>query len=441
MGFFGGVEWRTPIDKLTLKAEISSDAYTREQRDPDAGFDRKSRFNFGAEYRIRPGVTLGGYYMYGDTVGVNIVLSGNPKQPPVPQNLGQGPLPVNPRPADANRSTAWADDRRRGETVIEAIGKALDDEELTLEEIKLTGTTVDVFFVNRRINQPPKAIGRVARVLAIGMPYSVETFRITPVEDGLPTTTVTVNRTAFESQVNQPDAGPGELGLGRAIQGAVPNLYGDDVWRRDVYPLVDWAVLPVPSFYFFSGNEGFRPQLAAEFRGSVQVNRALSFSAQIRQPVLGVFDEPESDRNKDRPLPPVRREFELLLRGVDSEAAAADRRLPVQARPRHLCPRLGRHARAGVRGRQRRGAVEAGRAELGRRGGAELGGAARHLQLVRLRRVRLRCRDGPCLALLGHRLLRARGAGRRRALSGRRLGRDAVGAAHLLQRLGRSAAT
>ena len=207
MGFFGGVEWRTPIDKLTLKAEISSDAYTREQRDPDAGFDRKSRFNFGAEYRIRPGVTLGGYYMYGDTVGVNIVLSGNPKRPPVPQNLGQGPLPVNPRPADANRSTAWADDRQARETVIEAIGKALDDEELTLEEIKLTGTTVDVFFVNRRINQPPKAIGRVARVLAIGMPYSVETFRITPVEDGLPTTTVTVNRTAFESQVNQPDAG------------------------------------------------------------------------------------------------------------------------------------------------------------------------------------------------------------------------------------------
>ena len=78
MGFFGGVEWRTPIEKLTLKAEVSSDAYTREQRDPDAGFERKSPFNFGAEYRLRPGVTLGGYYMYGDTIGVNVVLSGNP---------------------------------------------------------------------------------------------------------------------------------------------------------------------------------------------------------------------------------------------------------------------------------------------------------------------------------------------------------------------------
>ena len=145
--------------------------------------------------------------MYGDTVGVNIVISGNPKRPPVPQNLGQGPLPVNPRSADANRSTAWADDPQARETVIEAIGKALDEEELTLEEIKLTGTAVDVFIVNRRINQPPKAIGRAARVLAIGMPYSVETFRITPVEDGLPTTTVTVNRTEFENQINRPDAG------------------------------------------------------------------------------------------------------------------------------------------------------------------------------------------------------------------------------------------
>ena len=55
MGFFGGVEWRTPIDKLTLKAEISSDAYTREQRSPTSDFERKSPINFGAEYRVAAG--------------------------------------------------------------------------------------------------------------------------------------------------------------------------------------------------------------------------------------------------------------------------------------------------------------------------------------------------------------------------------------------------
>ena len=65
MGFFGGVEWRTPIDKLTLKAEISSDAYTREQQGPERASSVKSPVNVGVEYRPRDGITLGGYYMYG----------------------------------------------------------------------------------------------------------------------------------------------------------------------------------------------------------------------------------------------------------------------------------------------------------------------------------------------------------------------------------------
>ena len=56
------------------------------------------------------GITLGGYYMYGSTVGFNVVVSGNPYKPLTPQNLGTGPVPVNPRPADANRSTAWVND-------------------------------------------------------------------------------------------------------------------------------------------------------------------------------------------------------------------------------------------------------------------------------------------------------------------------------------------
>ena len=49
MGFFGGVEWRTPVDGLTLKAEYSSDGYEREQQGPLADFERKSPVNFGAE--------------------------------------------------------------------------------------------------------------------------------------------------------------------------------------------------------------------------------------------------------------------------------------------------------------------------------------------------------------------------------------------------------
>ena len=48
--------------------------------------------------------------MYGSTVGFNVVVSGNPYKPITPQNLGTGPVPINPRPADANRSGAWVND-------------------------------------------------------------------------------------------------------------------------------------------------------------------------------------------------------------------------------------------------------------------------------------------------------------------------------------------
>ena len=62
--------------------------------------------------------------------------------------------------------------------------------------------------VNRQINQTPKAIGRTARVLAAGLPYSVETFHITPIESGLPTTTVDGRPHRDSSaQVDRPNAG------------------------------------------------------------------------------------------------------------------------------------------------------------------------------------------------------------------------------------------
>jgi hypothetical protein len=188
--------------------------------------------------------------------------------------------------------------------VIDGVADALREDFSTREEIKFSGDTVDVFVNNRRINQPPKAIGRTARVLAIAMPHSVERFRITLVESGLPTTTVTIDRKDFEAQIERPEAGL-ESWETVGLQGAVPDLTGE-VWQRPVYPLFDWSLVPVPTFQLFGGNEGFRPQLTAEFRGSVQVNRKLSFSTRIRQPIVGVFADPGP--SGPRALPPVRRE-------------------------------------------------------------------------------------------------------------------------------------
>jgi hypothetical protein len=305
VGLFGGVEWTTPVDGLTLKAEYSSDTYDREQLYSD--FERKSPWNFGAEYRLRKGVTLGGYFMYGDAVGFNVVFSGNPSEPLVPQNLDPAPVPVNPRPPGPH-STSWVNDATARETLITAVSGALSDEGVTLQEVKFAPTQVDVRIYNRRINQAPKAIGRTARILAAAMPYSVETFTITPIEDGVPTTTVTISRTALERDADRPQAALATWERA-SFSGAWPMLSGSNVWRRDVYPFVDWAILPVPSIQFFGGNEGFHPQLSAEFRGSVRFSEGLSVTGRVRQPILGEFADPGPDENdEDTGLPPVRRQ-------------------------------------------------------------------------------------------------------------------------------------
>lgn len=313
MGFFGGVEWRTPVEKLTLKAEISSDSYDREQQSPTASFDRKSPVNIGAEYRLTEGITLGGYWMYGDAVGFNVVFSGNPYKPITPQDLGTGPVPVNPRPANANMSTAWVDDPESRAKLTEALGDALRPDGISLESVKFEGNAVDVYIINGRMNRTPKAIGRTARVLAVGMPYSVETFRITPMENGVPTTTVTVNRSDLEAQVARPNAGALSWNTVQ-MNGAVPALTGQ-VWHRDVYPTYDWAVFPVPTIQLFGGNDGFKPQLTAQFRASARVSPGLSFSTLVRQPFLGVFDDPDSETSGQ--LPPVQSDSQRYYAGWD----------------------------------------------------------------------------------------------------------------------------
>ena len=176
-----------------------------------------------------------------------------------------------------------------------------------------TADSVDVRIINRQISQMPKAIGRTAAVLAAAMPYSVEQFSITPVENGLPTTTVTVDRSDLEAQANRPNAGAASFETTR-FDGAFPVLASGHTWQRDVYPLYSWAVIPLPTVQIFGGNDGFRPQLTLQFRGSVAVSPGLSFTTMVRQPLIGVFDDP-GDTESSGNLPPVRSQSKRYYAG------------------------------------------------------------------------------------------------------------------------------
>lgn len=299
--FFGGVEWRTPIDKLTLKAEYSSDAYTREQQSPDSTFERKSPFNFGAEYRWREGITVGGYYMYGDAVGVNIAISGNPNKPLTPQDLGTGPQPVVARMPNAPQGTAWATNPQARDALANALSEVLKTEGIRLERFQSAPTVVDVAITNLRFNEVPQAVGRTARILADGMPASVETFRITLMESDLVTTTITIDRSKFEAEVDRPNATL-KSWQNVGIEGAVPAL-GQGGWVRNAYPALDWNLVPAPYLVLLTPNDPIK--LGLNIDAGFRLNLAPGFSttANISQPFLNVPDDPGPS---DSVLEPVR---------------------------------------------------------------------------------------------------------------------------------------
>lgn len=313
---FGGVEWRA-TDQFTLKAEYSSDAYRREQQSPAATFERDSPFNFGAEYRWREGVTLGAYYMYGSEVGFNIALSGNPQRPITPQDLGTGPLPVNPRAADAPSGTSWASNPAARDQLAEALAEVLEQEGVRLETFApLTAQTVEVAISNQLFSEDPKAVGRTARVLAVAMPASVETFRITLIYDQLRTSTVVIDRSDLEAQVDRPNAGEKSWET-TVVESAVPSL-GGDVWRRDDFPNTRWSIFPQPYLFLLTPSDPIRLGVNIDAEAIVEFAPGLSVTGRVSQPVINSPDDPEQS---DSELQPVRSDTPLYFAGFTPRLA------------------------------------------------------------------------------------------------------------------------
>ncbi len=313
---FAGIEWRTPVDGLTLKAEYSPDDYEREQASPAAGFERKSRLNFGAEYRVTSGIMLGGYWMYGSEVGVNLSISANPFRPLERQDLAPGPIPVAERPANAPQGTGWASNPASRELLGTALAEALAAEGVRLEELRVTGTSAEVLIVNERLSQDPLAIGRTVRVLQTGMPASVGTFAVTLVRDGLPVTTTRIDRLDYERLIDRPRAGE-QMWAAASVESAGPAEPGSGIWRPEGrYPDLDWSIFPVP-FVLDRGDKA-SVGLAADAAATWHLSPEFSISGRVSQLLLGRSSDPGPSGSA---LPPVRSENMRYYAGYEPRVA------------------------------------------------------------------------------------------------------------------------
>lgn len=95
-GLFGGLIWHTPIDRLSLITEYSSDDYHLET--VRGGFAPKSQINIGLSYQATDGVTVGLGWLYGRTISGNLSFQLDPTRPQYVAKLGP------PKPQVAVRS-------------------------------------------------------------------------------------------------------------------------------------------------------------------------------------------------------------------------------------------------------------------------------------------------------------------------------------------------
>ncbi|MEO0913101.1 MAG: YjbH domain-containing protein [Pseudomonadota bacterium] len=311
---FAGIEWATPIEGLSVSAEYVPDAYDAETA--NSSFEREVPVNFGLTYQPNQSIALSGYYMFGEAVGFQLTFTGNPNRPLAPQDLGTGPAPLRARAPDADRNVAWARKHENQATLVTAMGEVLAPEGIVIEEARITGEVAELYITNTSIQRTPKAIGRTARILATAMPASVEVFRITTIERGLPTTTAEIRRSDMEAQVDRPDAGMKSWQTTRLLD-AKASIEGEGVYRRPLENRFSWSLNPRVPFSLFDPDAGVDPDLQFVGRAKYQLSRGASVSAEVSRFVIG--SDQQTVSTSTCTLPRVRSDANLYFSGRDFE--------------------------------------------------------------------------------------------------------------------------
>ncbi|ULB11223.1 YjbH domain-containing protein [Cereibacter azotoformans] len=287
---FAGVEWQ-PTDKLSLKVEYSSDSYEEESEDRRI-FDRKSPFNFGAEYEVSQGVQLGAYYMYGSEVGIGLHFVLNPRERVSTGLVDGAPTPIRPRPARAADPDAWS-----AEWVTQAdatsllrnnMQKQLDNDGLLIEAFGTDGRTAQIRIQNVRYDAESQAIGRTARAMAYSLPASVETFEIVPVVNGMPLSKVTLRRSDLERLEFAPDAAT-RIRPRVAVGEAGPPIEGL-AFDPERYPRLNWSFGPYLRTSLFDPQEPIRADVGLRLRGQYEVAPGLMLSGVLSHKLGGNLD-------------------------------------------------------------------------------------------------------------------------------------------------------
>lgn len=190
--------------------------------------------------------------------------------------------------------TDWYEQPVQRQQLVELLAEELAAERIGLFGIEIGPRRVEVYIENGQFRSQPRAIGRTARALARVMPASVEIFEITPVEDSLPVSTIVLQRSALEEQVERPDAARRAWATAQ-IKDAKPVAWGDLAGHGDEFPRFSWNLSPSTPFNLFDPDQPVRFDLSAVASGKIEFLPGLSLNARVSQRLIGDLDDIERD--------------------------------------------------------------------------------------------------------------------------------------------------
>lgn len=303
---FGGVAWAA-TDRLTFKAEYSSDAYVEEAA--NGVFTPETPWNFGLDYRFANGMQASVVAMHGTAIGAQFTVHTNPRNAAVAGGIETAPAPVYRRSAAERRDLGWQTDTALRAALPARLDEALARDRLTLGGLTLEDQRATLRLINSVYAPEPQAIGRAARIMARTLPGSIETFVIIPVVNGMAMSAITLSRSDLENLENAPAADL--LARTRIEDGhrQAPSPNGAEA------PALTWSFGPTLRYSLFDPASPFRADVLATARADYRITPGLVLSGAVSKRLFGNLDR--IDQRANSALPPVRTDYPRYARDGD----------------------------------------------------------------------------------------------------------------------------
>ena len=341
VGFFGGIQYATPIRGLTLKVEYDSNSYQQEALSNPQPV--KTPFNAGLDYRILPWLNATASLQRGNQFGLTLTATTNfhratvpPKfdPPGAPIGLDAQPIPDGGgQPLDSKKfvpGVIGAPAQPRGgvlaisptDSVIPAAGpldkritKALAIQGTALYSANLKGDTAELFVAQTRFYNAATGVGRIARAAFSVLPPEFEYVKIVLVENGVETIAVKVPRAGLIEAVDV-QRGPAVDKLLKEVEITNPPLSLEKAEVKGmvntVYPLFLYSIRPGLKTTIGRPEQFILYQAYIALNGGILLGRGWDASGQFTLNVSNNFDKLKVQ--SDSQLPRVRSDIAEYLR-------------------------------------------------------------------------------------------------------------------------------